>query len=109
MYTCRTDPFPPPNKVHVMDINLKTGELTFNWSSVLDNCPAIHYDITTISCGTCPRRTMSNQVTCHDVVAGHVCTSEVRTVACGTITGNPSNSITVTLKGTLFKHPVLLR
>ena len=77
------------------------GSITFYWSSVNENCSAIHYDLTAINCGTCPDITRDTQVTCHNVTIGNVCTFAVNTVACETIVrdlGSPA-LITATLKG----------
>lgn len=97
------NPYPPPNNVHVIDIHQYafTGQLTFNWSSVTAFCPSAYSVITNINCGDCPTSTRNNQVTCENVALGHTCSFVVSTVVCGNITGNPSNSISVVLKGEL--------
>ena len=99
------NPYPPPNNVQVVDINqyVFTGQLTFNWSSITAFCPSAYYVITSINCGVCPTFTTYNQVTCENAALGHTCSFVVRTVVCGNIIGNPSNSVSAVLKGE-FTH-----
>ena len=106
-----SDPFPAPHDIRLASIDPSAVvdspghniTVTFSWTLVQENCPAIHYDITAINCGTCPDTVINSQATCNNVVAGPeiVCSFAVNTVACSNIVASPSNpaSITVALKG----------
>ena len=94
------NPIPPPSNV-IVDIPnyVATRQLTFNWSSTLpSSCPFAHYAITAIDCGNCPTSATINHTICQNAVLGLTCSFVVRSVACG-ISGNPSDSISITLKG----------
>ena len=75
-----------------------TRQVTFDWSSVAPDCPAIHYNILASNCGSCPTTTNHTNVTCTDVPTdGSECTFAEQTVVCGNITGNFSNPISINL------------
>ena len=94
---------PPPNNVRVVDIPnyAATQQLAFNWSSAIpgwNSCPSARYAITSINCGNCADSTTTNHVICQNAVLGHTCNFVVRSMACG-VEGDPSNSVSVILKG----------
>ena len=89
--------FPPPNTLHTSAVNLDLSELTFVWSPVAPDCPAIHYNILTSNCGSCPTATNHTNVTCSSVPTNaSTCTITVQTISCGNIAGNVSDPITIT-------------
>ena len=93
-------PLPPPNNVHVSVANFVSGELTFTWSSVLPHCSSISYNISASNCGNCPTNTTKTTVTCTDAPTWSndtLCTFAVQTILCGTIVGNSSEQVTVTI------------
>ena len=79
-------------------LTYSSRELTFSWSPVAPDCPAIHYNILASNCGSCPTTTNHTTVTCTDVPANDsVCTFAVQTVVCGNITGDTSGPISIIL------------
>lgn len=115
LFCTQTAPFLPPNEVHISSVYLEedtvSGSITFNWSSVKDNCPALLYDLISINCGSCPDISINNEATCHNISVGNVCTFAVNTLACETIMGDPSSSVSITaiLKGKQSGHVILSR
>ena len=103
MHMCIIAPFSSPNDVRLVDV--QPGQMTFNWTSVDTECKSLAYKIISSNCGRCPATTHNTTVTCIDVVAsGQVCTFIVQTEVCGNLTGNFSNAVSVTLKGTSSYH-----
>ena len=95
-----TDPFSPPENVHLTDV--KPGKLTFSWAPTVLHCSALTYEILS-DCGVCPTTTSSTLVTCTtESSQPRLCTFAVRSVACGGIVGSWSNEIEVMLRGTSF-------
>jgi hypothetical protein len=94
-----TDEFlPPPNEIQI-SIDFSLRELTFSWSPVAPDCPAIHYNILASNCGSCPTTTNHTNATCTNLnvsLNDTVCTFAVQTVVCGNITGNVSDPISIT-------------
>ena len=87
-----------PDRLHMSNADFVTRQLTFKWSPVAPDCPAIHYNILTSNCGSCPTTTNHTNVTCTDIPTdGSTCTLAVQTVSCGYITGNASDPISITL------------
>ena len=85
-----------PGNVHISNIDTGLRQLTFSWSPVGPDCPAIHYNILASNCGSCPTTTNHTNVTCTEVPTDdHVnkCKLAIQTVVCGNITGNFSNPI----------------
>ena len=102
MYTVQ---FPPPDKLSIIHADLASRQLVFSWSSVAPDCPAIHYNILASNCGSCPTTTNHTTVTCTNVPTnGSVCTFAIQTVVCQNITGNSSDSVQGTLKGTHMQY-----
>ena len=100
---CISGPLSPPDKLQINNINFLSQELTFSWSPVAPDCPAIRYNILASNCGSCPTTTNYTTVTCINVPTdGSVCTFAVQTVVCGNITGNASDAIRV---NTSSLHP----
>ena len=93
------DPPPPPREVKISTVNYSSREVTFSWSPVDPDCPAISYNILSSNCGSCPTTTNHTNVTCTDVFVptGNMCTFAVQTVSdrCGKIVGNTTNPILV--------------
>ena len=88
---------PLANDVHISAINFGSRQLEFIWSSVAPDCPAIHYNILASNCGSCPTTTNHTNVTCTDVPTnGSVCTFAIRSAVCGDITGNISDTVSIT-------------
>ena len=99
-------PFPPPEKLSVIHADLASRELTFSWSPVAPDCPAVHYNILASNCGTCSTITSYTTITCANVPTdGSTCILAVQTVVCGNVTGNFSDSVRGTLKGTRIPQP----
>ena len=95
--TTITGQLPPPNKLYVSTANFISRHLTFSWSPVAPDCSAIHYNILASNCGSCPTTTNHTEITCTNVPTdGSECTFAVQTVACGNITGNTSDPISIT-------------
>ena len=90
-------PLSPPSKFFTYISNdCPAKELAFVWSPVAPDCPAIHYNILASNCGSCPTTTNHTNATCTDVPTnGSVCTFAVQTVACGNITGNESEPVSI--------------
>ena len=102
-----TGPFSHPNKLWISNVNHFPRELTFSWSPVAPDCPAIHYNILASNCGSCPTTINHTTVTCADVPTNNsVCTFAVQTVVdlCGNITGNVSDPIRV---NTNILYPII--
>ena len=97
-------PYQPPSDVQLVDV--RPGQLTFSWSSVPDNCAAIHYNIIAMNCRImCPSTTTHNTITCTGpggILSSTPCifAFAVQTVVCDGVIGNASNPVSVTLKGT---------
>ena len=94
-------PYPPPEKKkNITDLELVAG-ITFMWSPVGPDCPAIHYKILASNCGSCPLPpTTPINVTCTDIPTDDsTCVFVVSTVVCGNNTGNVSMSIRPALHG----------
>ena len=78
------------------NIDFISKQLTFYWSSISADCPAIHYNILASNCGSCPTITNHTTVTCTDVLTnGNTCTFALQTLACGNVTSNRSVPIRV--------------
>ena len=93
-----TGPFLPPNQLYISSADFSSRELTFGWSPVAPDCPAIHYKILASNCGSCPNTTNHTTVTCTDVpINGSTCTFAVQTLVCGNIAGNMSDTISIYL------------
>ena len=93
-----TGPFPPPgpDRLYMSNIDFVLKQLTFNWSSISPDCPAIYYNILASSCGSCPTTTNHTTVTCTDVpTSDSACTFALQTVICGNITSNRSVPVRV--------------
>ena len=86
-----------PIRPWISNLNLALRKLTFSWSPVAPDCPAIHY-VLALNCGSCPTTTNHTNVTCTDVPINYsICTFAVQTVVCGNITSNISDPINITL------------
>ena len=92
----------------------------FGWSPVAPDHSALHYDIITSNCGSCPNTTTNTITTCTDVPThGSVCTLAIQTVVCGNIIGDPVNftvipnsDVTMLQKGEyvcLVKHTLRMK
>ena len=91
-----TGPLSAPNKLYTSNADFSQQEITFSWSPVVSDCPAIYYNIPSSNCGSCPTTTNHTTVTCTDVPTnGSVCTFALQTVVCGNITGNESNPVSI--------------
>ena len=77
--------------------DLVSRKLTFSWST---DCDAmLHYNILASNYGSCPTTTNHTNVICTNVQTnGSVCTFAVQAVVCGSITGQVSNSIRVSIQ-----------
>ena len=95
---------PSIEKTNISIVDNIPGQISFTWIHGTSNnhCSAIHYNILSSNCGTCPTTTDHTTVTCTDVPTdGRVCTFTLQAVFCGTVVGNWSESLNViTLKGT---------
>ena len=73
----------------------------------MSDCSSLHYNILSSNCGSCPTTTTNTTVTCTDVPTdGGVCTFSVKTVVCGNIFGNLSDTLQVKLKDSATSRPV---
>ena len=99
----------PPSYIYISHIDIGLIQLTFTWSPVAPDCPAIHYNILATNCGSCPTTTNRTAVTCTDVPTneGGMCTFAVRTVVCGNITGNKSDTISILVLNTRISSNVI--
>ena len=98
-------PYPPPDKPSLSIVDLGLRWITFTWSPVAPDCPAIHYNILASNCGSCPTTTNHTTVTCTDVPVEHdgdACTFSLEAVVCESVTGNVSNTAQGLFKGTLL-------
>lgn len=92
-----TDPFLPPENIHLADI--KPGKLTFSWTPIALLCSELTYEILS-DCGECPTATNSTFVSCTIESSQPTnCTFAVRSIVCGGIAGSWSNAIKVMLRG----------
>ena len=95
------EPFPPPNDVHLTDIG--PTHLTISWNQSSINCfTQGNYIITSVgNCGVCPNSSEHTvTVTCTNMpIDGQTCTFIVQTKECGSIVGNRSDPLQVTLRG----------
>ena len=94
-----TEFFQPPDEVSINLSELGPRRLTFSWSPVAPDCPAIHYNILASNCGSCPTTTNHTNVTCTDIPIEHnaFCVFGIETVVCGDIAGILNNPISVSL------------
>ena len=103
MWLCiiHADPFLSPSEICVNLTDLGSRQLTFSWSPVAPDCPAIHYNILASNCGSCPTTTNYTNVTCTGVPIEQKisCTFALQTVVCGDLAGILSNPISVSLSG----------
>ena len=90
--------FSVPHGLYISAIDIGLRKLSFTWSPVAPDCPAIHYNILASNCGSCPTTTNHSTVTCTDIpVNSHVCTFAVKRVLCGNLTDNMSRSLTINI------------
>ena len=92
----------PPNNVCLSDTY--EGTLVFNWTSPIQKCTSISYQISS-DCGSCPETTSTTTVNCSVGAITHEasnCTFSVRSVVCGR-TGEANRPIIVTLKGMVLR------
>ena len=91
-------PFSPPADVRL--INAKPRELIFTWVPPSQYCPLLTYYIIAEDCGTCQNKSALMNTTCSNFTPSSVCTLSVHSVICGNLVStNPSNVVTVNLKG----------
>ena len=87
-----------PDKIYISKVGFHPNQLIFQWNLVAPDCPAVHYNILASNCGSCPTTTNHTNVTCTEVPTNDsICTFAVQTVVCGSITGNISDPINITL------------
>ena len=109
-YSVHVDPFLPPQEVTINLINLGSRQLIFSWNVVAPDCPAIHYNILTSNCGTCPTTTNHTNAICTDVPIDQdiFCTFVLQTVVCRNITGTLSNPIWVLLSNARLRDGTII-
>ena len=97
LFCITTGSLSPPEQLHISGIDFSSRKLTFAWSSVAPDCPAIHYNILASNCGSCSTTTTNTTVTCTDVptTGSTSCNFAVQTVVCGNMTGNISDPVIV--------------
>ena len=104
----------PPDEIGISNADSLLRRLTFSWSPVAPDCPAIHYNILASSnCGSCPTTTNHTNATCIDIPPDYSgCIFAVQTVVCGNITSNIINSIGVNtdtcISNTVYTIPISL-
>ena len=95
-------PFPASYNLFINETNLDLRTITWIWSPVAPDCPAVYYNILASNCGSCPTTTNHTTVTCTDIpIYDSMCSFAVQTVVCGNITANPSKEILVILKDSI--------
>lgn len=104
----------PPNSVRVSDAY--EGTLVFNWTSPIQNCKSLSYQISS-DCGSCTETTNTTTVNCSVGAITHEtsnCTFSVQSVVCGR-TGAANRPVIVTLKGihcsiaNILRYSILLQ
>ena len=86
----------PPNKINISTANFDSRHLTFSWSPVAPDRPAIHYNILASNCGSYPTSTNHTKVTCTDAPSDDImCSFAVQTVLCESVMGNVSDTFRV--------------
>ena len=96
-----TNPYPPPNDVHLASADVHAGQVMLTWTSVSSFCSSVSYSITSDNCGICPATTNTTTATCFDLQLSTepvACTFRVSSMVCD-LTGNPSEPVVVTIKG----------
>ena len=90
-----TDLLLPPNNILISGVDISQQQLTFTWSPVVPDCPAIHYNILASNCGSCPTTTNHTTATCIDIptIGSTSCNFAIQAVVCGNISGNTSDPI----------------
>ena len=90
---------PQPHDVRLSHIN--RHQLTLNWSSVYEDCPALHYNVSATNCGECPSITYSNSATCNitSLILPQVCIVVIRAVVCNHAHEPSSEQLAVALQG----------
>jgi hypothetical protein len=66
--------------------DLESREITFNWTEIAPECPAIKYNIQASNCGSCPTTTNHTTVTCTKVPTNggmYMCMFTIKIVICG--------------------------
>ena len=73
--------------------------LVFDWSDpVAPDCSAIHYNVLSSDCGSCPTTTNHTTVTCTDVpTKDSTCTFAVWRVICGNNTEKTNNTVHIVI------------
>ena len=94
--------------IHLQLFNVSTDHLIFKWNQSVQ-CSSLQYKINTTGCGNCSNHTVNDMiVTCDDVPIDSTgegfCTFTVKAVICEN-SENSSNSVTVTLKGSVYYKP----
>ena len=89
-----------PNIIYTSLVDTVSRQITFTWSPVYPECPAIHYNILASNCGHCPTTTNHTNITCSDAPTKAMCTFAVQAINCDFNIGNHSKPITVLLKET---------
>ena len=92
--------FSTSNKLWISNADISPSKhLTFSWSPVATDCPAINYNILASNCGSCPTTTNQTTVTCIETPTddGSVCTFVVQIVvhSCESFAANLSDPIRV--------------
>ena len=83
--------------------DIDAQNVTFQWNPNLSDCPAVHYNILTSNCGSCPTNTTQTKVSCTGVPVVNVddneapCIFALQTVLCENIFGYTSDFIYVQL------------
>ena len=92
-----TGPSLPPSNLYINAVDFDSNLLAFTWSPVSLGGSALHYNILSLNCGSCPTTTTNTTVTCTDVPTdGSVCTFAVQTVVCENVVSDKSDSVNVT-------------
>ena len=95
----------PPDNLGISHIDIGLIQLTFEWSPVAPDCPAIRYNILASNCGSCPTTTNHTIATCINVPSnGSTCAFAVQTVICEDVTGNKSDLVSIVVKNTSSSH-----
>ena len=89
--------YPPPNNITLSEVDEE--RITFTWSPVPHNCPAVHFNINTSNCDQYLDTTNSFSVTKTMASLPLTCTVTIQTVVCGNIFGSPSEPFQFMING----------
>ena len=108
MFSQWTDALPPPSSIRLL--NVSQTQLTFSWSSAESNCVSVQYGLQS-DCGTCTNGSVTARTSKVCIIeppdtTETQCSFAVRAIVCGNVSGDPTKSINVKLKGMMFHRAI---